>query len=100
MGPAVSFGLVLIAVIWAFSEQNPFRSEVTVYYAFCAGGLKQGKCDTKEETSNTTTFKAMPDQQTVIYWYGDERPKRLQNCAVRDARNWSCQLETMSGPGE
>ena len=97
MGPAV-FGLVLIAVIWAFSEHLPFRGEVTVYYAFCAGGLKQGKCDTKEETSNTTTFKAMPEEQTVTYWYGDERPKQLQKCAVRDARNWSCQLETMTGP--
>jgi hypothetical protein len=50
----------LIAFIWPFSEYLPFRSQVTVYYAFCAGGLKQGKCDTKEKRPIQQLSKRCP----------------------------------------
>jgi hypothetical protein len=90
--PAV---LIIAAVcfLWAVSESFPFHSEITVYNLFCTDGLKQGKCDSKEETANLTTYKALVEQQTVIYWQGKKDvPHRLRRCAVRNARNWSCQF--------
>jgi hypothetical protein len=38
----------------------------------------------------TETYKAFPDQQSVIVWIGSEAPSKLDNCAVRDALNWRC----------
>jgi len=83
---------LIALLLWAFSESLPFRSEVTVYNMFCTGERKGGQCDAEEQTANTATYKAFAEQQTVVYWYGDnDAPKRLWHCAVRDARNWSCQ---------
>ena len=31
------------------------------------------------------TYKAFPDQQSVIVWIGNDAPSKLSNCAVRDA---------------
>lgn len=88
-----AIAIAVVVVLWLFSESLPFQNEVTVYKMFCTGGLKQGKCNSKEETANPTTFKALVDQQTVIYWHGEkDPPNRLLHCAVRNARNWSCQL--------
>lgn len=38
------------------------------------------------------TFKVFPDQQSVIYWIGDNAPSRYTSCAVRDTLNWRCRL--------
>jgi len=89
----VSFVIAAIAALWAFSDSLPFQNEVTVYKMFCTGGLKEGKCNSKEQTANPTTFKVLVDQQTVLYWHGgNDAPKRLVHCAVRNTQNWSCQL--------
>lgn len=84
----------MATLLWAFSHLLPFQSDVTVYNMFCTGGLSNGKCSSKEETANPSTYRALADQQTVLYWNSNtDAPKRLQHCAVRDTRNWSCQLE-------
>lgn len=89
------FSLLMVVVVslWAFSDNLPFRDEVTVYHLFCTEGLKQGQCKSKEETAAPTTYKIYLDQQTVVYWTGDNAaPNRLRHCAIRNNRNWSCQL--------
>jgi hypothetical protein len=102
-GTIFTLALILIALglLWAYSESLPFGSEVTVYNMFCAGEFKDGKCNGREETANPTTYKAFPEQQTVVRWYGDDgAPKRFGYCAVRDARNWSCQYGIKLDPEE
>ena len=87
--------LVCLALLWAFGESLPFGSEITVYNAFCTAERKDGRCNAVEQTAKTTTYKAFPEQQTVVYWFSDNTaPKRFWHCAVRDARNWSCQYGT------
>jgi hypothetical protein len=95
LGSAISLCIIAIIVtcFWLFSEALPFRTETTVYRLFCTGALTQGKCNAKEETANPSTYKAFVDQQTIVYWFENSPgPKRLQHCAIRNAKNWSCQL--------
>jgi len=92
--------ILVSGLAWLFSDSLPIGSEVTVYRLFCKGvtgdrqtGLPVGQCQAKEETANPTTFKVFVERQTVVYWTGEnDTPYRLRHCAVRDARNWSCQL--------
>jgi hypothetical protein len=92
----IVLGAVAIVALWANSDSFPFQSEVTLYQAFCSGGLKGGQCKTGEETANPTIFKVLVDQQIVLYWYAGNNapnpPKRLTHCAVRNNQNWSCRL--------
>ena len=84
---------MVLAVIALFAINNSFQNEVTVYNMFCTEGLKEGKCTSKEGTANPTTYKVIFEQQTIIYWSGNNTaPNRLQNCAIRNTKNWSCQL--------
>ena len=50
-----------------------------------------------ELTSVTETYKAFPDQQSVIVWIGGDAPSKLGNCAVRDALNWRCTKSDKKG---
>ena len=84
----IVFGLA----VWLFSESAPFRSEVTVYPGWCSEARQDGKCKAKEEAANPTTYKALVGQQTVVYWSDDGAPSSMKSCAVRDVKNWSCQI--------
>ena len=87
--------LIAVAVcIWLFSDNLPFQKEIVVYPLFCPGGRHDAACPKLEETANRTTYKALVDQQTVIYWTEDgDEPKRFARCAVRDSENWVCRHE-------
>ena len=94
MPAVIAFIAFVVVGLWLFSEELPFQNEITVYQMFCTGeGRKDGKCKSKEETANPITYRAFVDQQTVIYWFEHSAPTRMRNCAVRDAKNWSCQLD-------
>lgn len=89
------FGMFFLFVtpfvgLWAFSDLLPFASEVTVFETICHGVRKDGDCQGKEEPLTKTTYKPMTDQQIVLAWGDDSAPVRLNNCAVRDGRNWAC----------
>jgi hypothetical protein len=77
-------------LMWPALEH--FRGEATVYRMFCTSDRKDDSpCVLKDElTSVTETYKAFPDQQSVIVWIGNDAPSKLSNCAVRDALNWRC----------
>lgn len=84
--------LILVSIAgWYFGDR--FGNETTVYRAFCAGNRENLECKSGEETANPTTYKAIIEQQTVVYWTGDSHPYRFRFCAVRDARNWACKDE-------
>lgn len=84
------FAFAFIFVIWSLIDYVPFRTEVTVYHAFCNTNIINGNCNGVEETAGRTTYRANPDQQTVIYWSEGLSPSKFQNCTVRDSKNWVC----------
>ena len=85
-------------LIWLFSGSLPFQSEVIVYNAFCPTPRVKEKCAAGEETAYPTTYKALPDQQVVVYWSaGNGRPEKYEHCAVRDAKNWTCHYDQADG---
>lgn len=87
-------GAMLLGVVlfFAWPAYEHLKGEATVYRMFCTADRKDdGYCGLKNElTSPTETYKAFPDQQSVIVWIGNEAPSRLSNCAVRDELNWRC----------
>ena len=97
VGDRIALGLIgacllglAACLMWpAFEHWN---GEATVYRMFCTTDRDAASpCVLKNElTSLTETYKAFPDQQSVIVWIGNDAPSKLSNCAVRDALNWRC----------
>jgi hypothetical protein len=86
-------GILLgLAAFFMWPAYEHLKGEATVYRMFCTSDrADDSPCALKNElTSVTETYKAFPDQQSVIVWIGNEAPSRLNNCAVRDALNWRC----------
>ncbi len=87
-------GAMLLGVaaflMWPVYEH--LTGEATVYRMFCTSDRKDDSpCVLRDElTSVPETYKAFPDQQSVIVWIGNDAPSKLGNCAVRDALNWRC----------
>ena len=89
----VTGGMLLgIAAFLMWPAYEHLKGEATVYRMFCTSDRRDDSpCGLKNElTSTTETYKAFPDQQSVIVWIGNDAPSRLSNCAVRDALNWRC----------
>lgn len=87
------FFVAVIGLLWVFGERFPFWSEVTVYQAYCKEGRKDAECMSQEENTEPLTYKFVTEQQSIVYWLGDEgAPSKYNNCAIRNARNWSCIL--------
>jgi len=76
------------------SSRNEQRSATRMprSRSFCTSErVGDGPCMLRDElTSVPETYKAFPDQQSVIVWIGHDAPSKLSNCAVRDALNWRC----------
>jgi hypothetical protein len=86
-------GILLgLAAFFMWPAYEHLKGEATVYRMFCTSDrADDSPCALKNElTSVSETYKAFPDQQSVIVWIGNEAPSRLNNCAVRDALNWRC----------
>jgi len=85
---------VLIAVAlgaWLSFDNIPFANEVVVYQGWCpTTRTEAGVCKAGEESVNPITYKASQATQSVVYWFKDQAPTHMTNCAVRDAKNWSC----------
>ena len=83
--------IIAAAAMWLLFDNPPFASEIMVYQGWCSTPISDAKaCRGNEESANPVTYKALSDNQTVIYWFEGRAPDRLTNCAVRDAKNWSC----------
>ena len=84
--------LLALAAFLVWPAFEHFKGEATVYRMFCTSNRNDDSlCAPRDElTSVTETYKAFPDQQSIIVWIGDGAPAKLSNCAVRDALNWRC----------
>lgn len=81
---------VSVGAIWFISGWNPLGGEVKQYIAYCSEEIQNDKCPVREIPSIVATYKASYDNQAVVTWIDDGPPSRLKNCAVRNAKNWSC----------
>ena len=93
-------GLLLgLAAFLMWPTFEHFKGEATVYRMFCTSSRDDDSpCVPRDElTSVTETYKAFPDQQSIIVWIGDGAPAKLSNCAVRDALNWRCAKSDKKG---
>jgi hypothetical protein len=85
---------VLITIglgLWLTFDNVLFASEIVVYQGWCpTARTEAGTCPAGEQSANSVTFKASQDTQSVVYWFKNQAPSRMTKCAVRDARNWSC----------
>lgn len=86
----VFFGLLADVLILHISPA--LSGEVVIYNAFCPAARLNGQCKANEEWSGRWTYEANSDRQFVLNWGEDGEPSRYENCAVRDSRNWSCDL--------
>ena len=68
--------------------------EVTVYPVWCnaESGWVNGKCAGKKEAMPRHVFAVFPESQRVVERITGQAvaPERLEQCVVRDARNWEC----------
>lgn len=83
--------LILSCVGWYYATSDVFSDEVTVYNFWCPEERVNGECLGKEELANPIKYKALVDQQTVMYWFNGSRLTKLNNCVVKDYENWSCE---------
>jgi hypothetical protein len=82
--------LLALAAFFMWPAYEHWNGEATVYRMFCKSDRKDDSPCKDQRTSVTETYKAFPDQQSVIVWIGNDPPSKLSNCAVRDALNWRC----------
>lgn len=97
MRGSLVLGLLVAATLlaWFLFGHAPFASEITVYQAWCPSARNAaGVCNSGEEAANPVTYKASPDTQTVVYWFKGGAPSSMTHCAIRDARNWSCNKDS------
>ena len=97
VGDRIALGLIGgwllgLAAFFMWPAFEHWSGEATVYRMFCTSDHDAATpCVLRNElTSVPETYKAFPDQQSVIVWIGSDAPSRLSNCAVRDALNWRC----------
>ena len=74
-------------------------SEITAYPMLCGKPLQNGKCSEGAIPLNRTTYLVFPASQRVVYWAPgiNEVPVLLEQCAVRDSRNWKCRFPRNEG---
>lgn len=93
-------GMLLgLAAFFMWPVYEHLTGEATVYRMFCTSERAgDSPCVLRDElTSVPETYKAFPDQQSVIVWIGNDAPSKLGNCAVRDALNWRCTRNDKKG---
>jgi len=85
-------GIIIVVIgislsIFLYTDSNYWKNEVTVYSLFHYEGDKN---TIKTETSLPVTYKALFEQQRVIYWQEGSAPQSYEKCVVRDYKNWKC----------
>ncbi len=83
--------------VWSNFGSPIWSNEQKVYRAACLGTIISGECTSRSSPSAPLTFKAIDTQQTVVYWADENLPSRLDNCVVRNHKNWHCTSKTTSG---
>lgn len=91
----IGYGILLavFGAFWLFVDHLPFSDERTVYLGYCTTQRVADVCSAKEESANPTTYRATAGDTHVVYWVNGTAPRSYGKCAVRDAGNWSCQID-------
>ena len=73
--------------------------EITNYPMLCEAPVASGSCSGRATPLNRETFRVFAASQQVVSWLPGirETPLTLEKCAVRDSRNWKCQLPRNEG---
>jgi len=73
--------------------------EITSYPMFCDKPLTDGKCKGNSTPLNREIFRVYASSQQVVSWTPGVNgpPIRLEQCAVRDSRNWKCRYPRNQG---
>jgi hypothetical protein len=87
---------ILLGLAQSTAMSIPAENEVTVYMLSCEGEQVGETCQGSERTDTPFTYKVLVDRQSVWYWPMDDlsRSSRFSMCAVRDSKNWLCQMES------
>lgn len=89
----------ICAIVWLCSDQIPLGDEIIQYTISCDGWRQKKECKGEIRAEPRETYKASVEQQTVLYWSEDDPVvKRYPRCAVRDSRNWSCEVVADGSP--
>lgn len=89
-----SWGFLLFAfALYAWGSYQD-RDESTVYFAYCNVSVNGIFSD--ESSSQKATYKASFDNQTVVTWSNVSAPESLGHCAVANAKNWQCHVQSDS----
>lgn len=89
----VIFGFGIAWLIgWGLFSWNPFSSEIKTYPVACNGEIKKDYCKGKILVVGPEIYAVFPEKQIVIFQNLEENnpPTELQNCTVRDKKNWTC----------
>ena len=92
--------LIVVApfALWARHHDLPWVNtyHVVAYTLICGRFNSDGTCATRRVAGPKQFFQITPSQKRVEGTIAD-RPMRLQNCVVRDARNWRCDARSSDG---
>jgi hypothetical protein len=71
------------------------RDEATVYPVRCSAEVVEGRCRGQTTAQLRRVYTAFPARQQVVWQFvnGNDGPKQLPNCVVRDTFNWECKGE-------
>jgi len=92
--------LLVAALIFFLNFDLGFvRGEITNYPIECETQVVDNKCPRAMAVLSTTTYKVSFTSQTVVYWTEGFAPGKLENCAVRNRRHWSCRFSNDAAVG-
>ena len=96
------FLLVAVGAIgmvgWA-ADWVTLQSERTIYTVDCVGGQWAGLvCSGQMNPGSRYRYRAFKAHGEVLFWIaGSSEPAgKLENCEIRDGRNWTCEPSTGS----
>ena len=93
MGALGSLFLIVALALGIFLKLDSdfWKDEVTVYKIY--HNSKTGV----DETFKPVTYKALNEQQQIIYWADGSAPYSYERCAIRNSENWNCKVKSEFG---
>ncbi len=90
---ALSFTLLVLAIMIWSSDKISYEGERTVYSVRCEQGLWEGwRCTGRLAAGDRYRFRASRSRQEVLYWTvgSSGASGKFADCTVVDRGNWKC----------
>lgn len=93
---STGYAFTFIIFVSACSSEG---AEITAYPMLCDAPVVAGICDGRAISLNRETYRVFAPSQQVVSWLPgiNEAPATLEQCSVRDSRNWTCKLPRGQG---